>query len=232
MSKKINLLIILALPILLCGCTVDYDIKINKDLSVDESFTVVEEREKIKEQSYVNTYSELVDSVKSNTGVDSSKYEISEYKKGSLLGSKIHRSYPTIEKYVYSVNNYDLFTTKTSYTNKGGIYTFNSKILYESNEEFVAITYFIDAKINIKVPFEVIESNADYVDKKNNIYSWDLKNYKKSEKTEDIKLVFDTNKKISSISDYYIYFAIGIVLVAFIIVCTVVYKKSNKTLEI
>lgn len=232
MQKRKNMFLIFVLVFLLCGCSVDYDLKINKDLSVDESFTVVEQKEKIREQSYINTYEELMDSVKSSTGIDLRKYEINEYKGSSFLGAKVNRTYPSIEKYVSNINDYDLFTTKSTYAKNNNISTLTTKIIYESNEEFVAFKYAIDAKINIKVPFTVIESNADYIDKKNNIYSWDLKNYVSSTKTEDIKLIFDTNQKITSISDYLIYFVIGIIAVVLIIIGAIVYKKSNRTLEI
>lgn len=232
MVKRKYLVLIFGLIFLLCGCSVDYDIKINKDLSVDESFTVVEEKEKIREKSYANTYEELLQSVKSNTGIDSSKYLINSYKNSSQLGAKVSRTYPSIQNYVNTVKDYDLFTTKTTYKKNGSVSTLTSKVIYKANEEFVAIAYFIDAKINIKVPFVVIENNADYVDEKNNIYSWDLKNYTNSTKPEDIMLVFDTDKKISSISDFLTYFIIvGVILIMFVF-GFIIYKKANKTGEL
>ena len=228
--KKIILLI--CLTFLLCGCSVDYDIIINKDLSVDESFTVVEKKEEIRNRTYANTFDELVKSVQSNTGMDSSRYLIKKYNKGSLIGAKVNRSYRSINEYVSVAQKNDLFTTETEYKNENGISTLTSKVIYTENSEFVAISYLIDAKINIKVPFEVLENNADSVDKENNIYTWNLKNYKKSPNSEDIKLVFDSNKKINSPFSYFIFVVVGVAIVGLIIIGSVVYKKSHKTLEI
>ena len=164
--------------------------------------------------------------------MDTSKYNIQEYKKSNFLGSKVTRSYKSIEEYVNNINNNNLFTTDTKYTKSGNISTFVSKIIYEENEEFVSIVYSIDANINIKVPFTVIESNADYVDEKNKIYSWNLKNYVDSKKTEDIKLVFNTDEVDKDFSDYLGYIIICIIVICLFVFGIVIYKKSNKTLEL
>lgn len=210
----------------LTGCSVDYNVSINKDLSVDESFNIVENLSVIRDEKY-NSLEEVIEDFQNKTTVDLKKYDHKTSIKKDLISSKVTREYGSINTYIKALNKIDLFSNETKLDKNGGVYTFTSKINYEENEELVAILYKIDAKIGITVPFEVVDNNADYVDEKTNTYYWNLKNYVDPSNQKSITLSFDTNKTIVSTSSIIKYAVIGGIIAIGLITALVIGKKSQ-----
>ena len=210
----------------LTGCSVDYNVSINKDLSVDESFNIVEEKSVLKNEKY-NSLSEVVEEFQNKTTVNLKNYDHKTSIKKNLVSSEVTREYGSIDTYIAALNKIDLFSNESKLDKNEGIYTFTSKVNYKENEEMIAILYKIDAKIGITVPFEVVDNNADSVDEKSNTYYWNLKNYVDSANQKSIKLSFDTNKPIISTGTIIRYAIIGGVIVIGLVAAMIISKKSQ-----
>lgn len=223
MKNKFRIIIILVL--LFCsGCSVDYDLKINNDLSVEESFVALETKEKLKTMQY-NSLDEVIENNKRLTVVDTKKYFINKYTEKDLMGVKVNRNYDSISKYIEQLNNYDWFLNSSSYTVSQDVITIKSDILFEANEEYVNLLHMIDAKINIKVPFEVVSHNADSVDLDNNVYTWNIKNYLGE---DELYISFDKTKKKSSKVGLIIIGAISLVVLLLVFYVLNKFKNQNK----
>lgn len=235
MNKKIFLTIIGL--VLLTGCTANYDITINKDLTVEEKFEVIgDDRFKLtadytKDSMYdtlKETYSELItegdlDNVKTkvvnnNLAITSNiKYNnLSDFSKSKYI------------KKIYS----DGLTVSTD----------NSVITIKSEDELDNFWLFVDGmeedplitklKVSIKLPYQVIDNNASKVDKKTNTYTWeyDFQDYNKR-----LEITFDKNKEFvygvdtKKVIKYVIYIVI-ILLIGFAIykIATSKNKNNNK----
>lgn len=198
MKNKLKFIVLLVL-LFTTGCTVDYDLKINNDLSIEESFIAFDTKENLKEKKY-NSFNDMIEANERLTIVDTDLYIINNYKKDNLLGATVKRKYTSLEEYVNQVNKYDLFLNKTTYTLSSDIATIKFSPVYEENKEFANIFYNIDANINIYIPFEVKEHNADSFDESKNIYTWNVKNYTKN--NEELYVSFDTTKRNYSLGNY------------------------------
>ena len=222
MKNKLKIIILLVL-IFTTGCTVDYDLKINKDLSIEESFIAFDTRENLKEKNY-NSFNNMIEANKRLTTVNTDLYVIENYKNEDLLGVKVKRDYKSIDDYISQVNKYDLFLNKTTYTLDSDIATIKFSPVYEENEEFATIFYTIDSNINIQIPFEVKDHNADSVDENRNIYTWNLNNY--TAYKDDFYISFDTTKRQYNTS--YIFMIIPI-LIAGVVLIIFINFKAKKT---
>ena len=230
--KRIKLLLVLFVVLFLSGCTVNYNLTINDDLSVNE---------KVEAQ-------EITNRMKSNTGLDRKKsiyylYDMFDrkdiktkltyksdtgYTTGVVTGS--HNS---LEDYSESFKS-DI-VPEVKYTVKDNIVTleFDQEEVLSSNTSTSPV--YEEVVVNIIVPFKVTESNAS--ESYRNRYTWKIR---KDEKVKKIKISFDKSdlkyKKLFSIGDKtfsvrYQYIAIGIILFVILSIVLVVYinnKKNNR----
>ena len=226
--KKWNIVLIAVLLVFITGCDVEYNVNINRDLSVEESFTAVTDNNSLIDRKIYNT-NELIESVLSSTSADTKEYLIKEYLLDNSSGAKVSRKYSSLAKYVGTLNEYDLFPNKTEYSLNSNILTFKTTVdkLYKS-EEYVLLTYDITSKVNIKIPFEVTYHNADSVDLKTNTYTWNVNNTEEN-KEQTIMFTADTSKKKYDFTEIIKVLSVIAVLVAIIVIVSVGLKiKSGK----
>lgn len=223
--KKV--LLVLICIFFLTGCEVEYNVDINRDLSVKEYFTATELNSSLLNRK-IYSVQELISEVSSNTTVKKENYLISNYVKDETSGAKVSRNYSSLSDYAKTLNTYDLIPNKTEYSQNSNIITFESKIdkLYIS-EEFVALSYPIVSKVNIKIPFEVTYNNADFVDEEHNIYTWNVTNTD-SKKEQIIKFSADTSRKKYDFSEIIKILIITIVLILLVIFISTLLRIKSK----
>lgn len=226
--KKILILII---PFLVTGCaTVDYNLKIEKDLSVVESANISATKEyfnnfykhlpiTIVKGSYEND--ELMSPIKANNYLYELKKDNTPFP--SVFVSK---TFNNIEDYSKNTifkgqsfneinvsSNDNLVTIKTEGFNK-----YKPEDSGEDNNRFPVS----NLAISIKLPYVVTNSNADKVNRRDNIYTWII-NEKTTEK--EINITFDKTK----IYIYNIIMYISLVIIAIIaIVMLIIFLKIRK----
>lgn len=165
--KKIKYLLIIFICILFTGCTGDYNLTFNEDLTIDEELNVKIEAN--NDDVYERTYKLFQDQ-----NIDEDKYNI------VIIDDKLNIEYK--EKYL-SFNDYYLNSNlrkmlfeEINFTkdNKGMVIDTKSNLKLNDKDSLEIInSYDIDDfNINIINPFTVNKNNADKV--KDNTYTWTL----------------------------------------------------------
>lgn len=226
-----RILFILFLVIMISGCSVDYKIKINKDLSISDSVIVTE-----------NT-----DRMKSRTNLDVTKsvkylYDIYKFRNmgendytivSSGLTTKVsaHNNYKDFTEYWY---NYGCDITGSPYIDES-----KDKIRFAIAQEKLINTkastrpVYDSIAVTVEVPFKVTYNNADKVN--GNEYTW----YIKADATEMKRIIIEFNpekedKKVSvgfgdtKVHIGYEYLAIAIIIVLIGLAIFFTYMRNKK----
>lgn len=223
--KKIVLINFL-IVFLCCGCTVDYDLKINRDLTVKEEISAMESQEFLSE--YINsTPEEVIDMIADANGLSSNEYE--KVLKKDKSGVKIKNEYASIKEFSTKSKYYKQYFSDINYENNDGIIELklNSNII--NDRDYPDAFYIEKTVIKIKIPFKVTYSNADKVDSLTNTYIWYI--YDDTE-SKDIDIKFDTNKSSFDFSFIIKYIPMVIIAGILIVFAYIVIKiVINKRIE-
>lgn len=230
--KRIKLVIICFLILLTSGCTVDYNLKINEDLSVNETVQAKESTKRMNSKTNLKG-EEAVKYLYEMFKRDNENINLSSKEENNETVATASTSHTSLEKYT-SVFTSDIFKD-VSVTQKGHELTLiavQTKLI--GNNELRNLVY-DELNVNIDVPFNVLESNAD--EKNGNIYTW---NIKESDTPKTIKITFDTKKKKDSanisignevLNIKYEYIGIGILiaLILGIVIFVAIKNKKNNS---
>jgi len=178
------------------GCTAEYNVTINKDLTVSESIQVIgDDRFKLTNEYTVdsmynaltNTYNEIYDIVKNNiinkTSIDNN------------LSVNGENTYASVKEFINSDYIKILYGDGLSMKTSGNVITLSTDNTVDNLwlfiEEMDEDSLISELNVNIKLPYLVTDNNADKVDDKNNIYTWeyDFNSYDKQ-----ILLEFDKSQ--------------------------------------
>lgn len=233
MKKILSLLTIL----LLTGCSVNYDIKIDGN-KLEEEIKITESinnfNESISDQQVENSYSEFSSDKKE-------KYKTSKNKQDDFVTYTLNQKYTISERMYIRAFSECFDTYKVSVEGKNYV--------IKTGQEFKCLSYgynkIDNVNVNISIAQPVIESNADSVS--NNIYTWTFDNnspedkyiyikFKKIDINENKKTnIIDTiknNMKLPFDSDILIVIVsliiIVILVLLFILVGIRINKKNNK----
>ena len=219
--KKV--LILVFFLFLITGCSVQYNLEINEDLSILEEAKLTGTDEFFANYYKTTRKNVLQSFIDENS--DTLKQNNYEYQ---LIDDKI--PYVLVKK---RYDNIDLYTEKTILFNG-----YFDEVKYTKNENIVKIETIgfnennpldpsrFDVKnldISIKCPYKVINHNAYDIDKKSNTYYYhldDKSNYQ-------IILEFDTNKKFNKYEDMIMFIIIGLLIIIASWVMVFVLKKKN-----
>lgn len=208
------------------GCTAKYELKFNKDLSVDESVIGLENVDFYSK--FDSSKSEVIDLVLApyRSYLYNYTFQIDEYSEGDQFGAKALRHFNNIDDYYNNFDFYKAYFKNFSLTNSDGIISISltDKITDDSFSNRFIID---DGEISIVVPFEVVKHNADRVDEKNHKYTWkfDLTDSTK----KNILIEFDSNKIAKTSNHDYLIFLIYLLgFVAFGYFIFVLFKTKQK----
>ena len=213
--KKIKFIILILIVFLFAGCSGDYNLKFNRDLSIDEDIDILIDN---KDNAYENTFVLF-----ENADIDADKYNI------MLKGDKVRiiykEKYKSFEDYYLNSKLYRLLfkELELNRTNSGMFINTESNFkLDDSNNQNIINSYDIDTlKINITMPFNVIENNADEV--KDDTYTWVLN---KNNTYKNIRARYDyENDRVPSIV---LMVVIGVISFGIIIYLAVHFLRNKR----
>ena len=181
--KKI--LIILSCVFLLSGCSVEYNLEINRDV-INENIMIGKfDASEVEDFEYLTPYAIIND-------------QFQEFYKFDYDDKILNLSYEYEEQNIEMSEAFNQCYDMSNFNDDNFYYILTSN-------EFKCLSYLDysvdEVKINIKSDYKIVSSNADYVE--NNVHTWivDRSNYE----NKPIEIKFDFNKKanrdyLSSIS--------------------------------
>ena len=156
--KKIILLILVCF---LCSCDIDYTININKNNNINQLITAEEpnmDKDETKTLIFENNFG----------------YFQNKYPKYDFFSDYYNDIYTVIYEYDYDIKHIEKeissYKEIVEYINYSG--TINKKISAKIKDSFFEEYEFNNFNINIKIPYEVINSNSN--NNKDNIYTWNI----------------------------------------------------------
>ena len=230
--KKIRryrkILIISLVIFLLTGCKVSSNIEINKNLSVSETVNMggtIEFFNNRYKMMRINVIKEILAGENREEYLISNGYKVSIDDSTSFPVVIATKNYKSLEDFtnntIFKNQYFGTFETTTS----NSLVTLHATdfIVYEDGDlERFDIA---NCSIKIKVPYEVVENNADSYDKKTNTFIW---NIKRDTIEKEIKLTFDKNHIFIYNSSMYISMIIMILLIITLLIIILKLIKKHK----
>ena len=218
MNKKIKYIVISVLLLLVTGCSGNYNVKINEDMSVNEELYLTIEN---KEGLYQKTLK-----IFNDNNVKEKDYEV--VLSDDNLKITYNASYNSIEEYILNSKVYHQLIDNIE-LNKSNNYVdlyVNEKLkLSNSNmkQNGTNLTDLDVLQVNIENPFSVNYTNAEIVN--DNVYTWTIK---KGDIEKKIQMQF---KPSLDIFPYRQVIVLSVVIICFVIIGVSIYiryKKSQK----
>lgn len=221
--KKIILIFICLFCI---GCEARYELKINEDLSVNESITGLETEEfysnypKSTKERVISFMSETKDEYLNEIGY--SKDIVTE---GNLTGALFSKRFGSLKEYFTQSQAYKQFYDGWDYSINDGIVIIELNNQLLRNEDSIERYVIDNCDVSITLPFKVRRSNADSVNKKTNTYTWNLND----KESKDIYIKFDTKQEAKYIDKKYIGYIliIGLIIGVFYLIYYVYDKREQ-----
>lgn len=218
MNKKIKYIVISVLLLLVTGCSGNYNVKINEDMSVNEELYLTIEN---KEGLYQKTLK-----IFNDNNVKEKDYEV--VLSADNLKITYNASYNSIEEYILNSKVYHQLIDNIE-LNKSNNYVdlyVNEKLKLSNlnmKQNGTNLTDLDVLQVNIENPFEVNFSNAELVT--DNVYTWTIKN---GDIEKKIQMQF---KPSLDIFPYRQVIVLSVVIICFVIIGVSIYiryKKSQK----
>lgn len=223
--KKYIFLIIL---VFLCfGCRAEYTIKINKDKSVEETVTALENEDyyarypKSSKKRVIRFTGTFV-----NEYLESLNYNREIVARGEYTGEKVQHKFKNLEEYFEKSKAHEQLYKTYDTSIDGKLVTISLKDKYPKNGNSVDKYIINDCKVTIELPFLVKENNADKVDETKNSYTWNLS----IDEAKDIYIQFDTGKKVinDDLTNYLVYIVVAGILATLIVVFVIIRSKKSR----
>ena len=168
--KKIKIFIFLCSILLLSGCSVEYNLTLNDDLTVSEKVVATERTKRMealtkqKGEQAVNYLYNMFKRDDENITLTSREDDYNTYATAII-------SHEDINDYASKFSS-DVFNN-VNVTKDGNIITFSTtqKELLSSDTNYSLL--YDDITVNVTIPFEVTSNNADKVT--GNTYTWNIK---------------------------------------------------------
>ena len=238
--KSIGKIFLIVFGLLFTGCTINYNITVKSDSTIDEKISIVESNTTLKNSGY--TIEEIVDSkitsysseiennnftYKTNIGKNNTKV---------VLSSK-NKSMEEFIKFPYFTKMFN----GADIIEDGNKYSFKTNGKYNQSGLFYDLSGIVDdgfvdtININIKFDDEVISTNADSYDESNNTYTWIL-DKNTNEKSIEYELLKNNsssinnkvNKKIDLKKPLLLTGIIFVIIILLLLYVLTLYKKRNK----
>lgn len=214
--KKMKLIIFLSVIFLFTGCAGDYNVTINKDLSINEELNLELE----------NTGTEYNKTLKlfTDNNIDENNYHVSV--SGSKVIIKYEDKFNSIDEYILNSRVYHQLIDEIKYSkldNYIDIYINQNLKLNNDGNNIGNLSDIDFLQINIINPYKVIASNEDALSE--NTYTWNI-----SKDTINKKILMQFEPKSSGMSYRVIVPVIVLVICISILAYIIIrnYKKANK----
>ena len=169
MRKLIKILLVGILVILITGCSGNYNLKINEDLSLEEELDITIPNNNDTYQKTLNIFE--------NNEIDKDKFSVT--KSENVVKINYKDKFSSIEDYILNSKVYPQLFSNIQYNKKDNIIdlTINENIKLKNNDNNLNGTNLNDLdviQVNVTNPFKVYDSNAELVNEK--VYTWTIKN--------------------------------------------------------
>ena len=135
------------------------------------------------------------------------------------MGCLRSKHFDSVEDYANNTIFASQYSDKVNYSKDGNQITLSIKGQFSKAEQDQTRFPIDEAAISIKLPFKVIENNADKVN--GDVYTWLFD--ENDTKEREIKIIFDKSKIKKDINYWYVGIVIGIIIL--LIVLFMVYNK-------
>lgn len=227
--KNIKILILILVIALTSGCSVEYNLNINEDLSINEVVEASENTEVMQSKTGLigdNAVNYLYDTFSNNSDADFTNIE----ENGVTIGTS-NASYNSLEQYTKNFYS-NLFEIKEIEIDDD-VYTITINQIQKLSSTGSSTLLYDDVKVNIKIPFKVIDQNADEVS--GNIYTW---NIHKDADLKTIKFSFNkvqqknainlkVNNKNVNVKYSYIVIVSLVIVVGIVVIYLIIKNKKN-----
>lgn len=220
MKKFILILLMIGLC---CGCQVKYQVNINEDLTVEERVRATRSAEFF--EGYENSSVGRVVGIILRPYLDTlneNEYVVNNYITETNSGVTINKKYSSLDEYAKNTIFISQFGDKINVTKDGSKITISTKGQFSYSEQDQSRIPVNSASISIKIPFKVIENNADSVN--GDVYTWNFKSTESKERK--IELVFDKDKIASDSNGLGV--IIGVVILVIILIVGLIAFKNFK----
>ena len=228
MKKKILLIVVSLL--LLSGCTVNYNLKVDKDFKVKEELNLSVEKDKFE-----IGYDKPEDGVKDifdniNTTLTYKLYDYNTSRKSKKINTVFSKEYVSVEDYSNSeflknvngkAERYDY--TKNGKTNKVFQVMINYDFFDFINTKKYSSIAMDEFKLNITFPYKVIESNADSV--KGNVLTWNLKELRTA---RSFYIEYDENIEVKEKNNKVLIIIACAILIVSVFLIIIFFRKKTK----
>ena len=228
MKKRIFFIIISLL--LLSGCSINYNLKVDKDFKINEKLEMSVEKNKFE-----IGYDKPEDGVKDifnniNTTLTYKLYDYKTNKKSGKINTIFNKKYLSVEDYSNSVflknangkaEKYDY--EKNGKTNKVFQVTINYDFFDFINTRKYSSIAMDDFKLNITFPYKVIESNADSVN--GNVLTWNLKDLRKA---RSFYIEYDENIEVKEKNNKVLIIIACAALIVSVFLIIIIFRKRTK----
>lgn len=205
--KRIKIVILLIAIILITGCSGNYNLNINKDLTVSEELSVILENE-------ASSY-DKINELFINNNIDNDKYRV--VTEGNNLNVTYKESYDSLEDYLLNSFLYKQLFEKISYNTDRNEFSLEASNIFNTTSSKLNYSNSIKSlRINVTTPLNIIDENSDTSSE--DTYTWTIDN---KTKEKDAYLIFSINSKRIS-------FGSGLVIISFALVILVLIGMGIK----
>ena len=207
---KMKKIVIILLLLVVTGCDVNYNVKINEDLTIIEEAYISgndEFYQPFYKTTRINVLKEMLENYKDTLIENKYTYELIESYNPSII---VKKEYNDITSYINSSLLFNDYFEKINYTKEGNIVKIETEG-FNPNEEDNPDRFFVrNLDIAITSSYKVVNSNASKIDKKTNTYHFVM-----DENTDDFKIILeiDTSSKFNPNMEIYVMILVGIILV-------------------
>lgn len=224
--KKYKVVFISILFLLLTGCSVEYNLNIKDDLSIEESADIEETYSFFEENYTYYNSSEVLDLLWQQY---SPEYADSAYTYTHNLnetGINVKATYSNIDEYIDKAKVYKQVFENVSCEKNGNVVTLRTTgQFYKYNTQDPERFPIDSITLNIFIPYDVRNTNADNID--GNKYTWYIL---KDTKDKKIEITFDISKKKEQINNNeknYLPVIVIIAIIICILICYIIYRVNK-----
>ena len=216
MRRIIKVFLIILLVVIMTGCSGNYNLKINEDLSLEEELDISIPNDDNAYQKTLNIFE--------NNNINKDKYNV------VISDNKVKINYKdkfsSIEDYILNSKVYSQIFSDIQYNKKDNYIelTIDENIKLKNSNNTLNGTNLNDLdliQINVTNPFKVLSSNAELVNE--NTYIWSIKN---SDISKNIQLKF---KSSLNQFPYRAVITLSILLIVIIVFGIILFRRYRKT---
>jgi len=224
---KKNIVLIIVILLLSSGCHADYTLRINPDLTVSESVIALESAPFFNQFETSPVSQVIAYLLQPNLPyLNEHGFRVEQVMREAEAGVRISNGYKSIEHFREISEFPNQFVNEWEYIEDGKYRTLKITGMISNTPQDQSGVFPIElARINIQIPFDVTEHNADRHDASNNMYIWFI-----DEVGVEREILLTFNVESLEESDFRLY-VIGGIIIVLVIIAMIVFSKMADSKE-